>query len=122
MDKLIELLSTKDGTVAAKYFPIIIRDDEVLSKSSFADVKFLYRQRFFNHCMPILEAGFMCDSEVVRQNYLLSLISLLPCVPSSLVLEKVEKVNHNKAFRVNLLDLDISDASESFEFIGYWLT
>ncbi|CAG8494406.1 1527_t:CDS:10 [Paraglomus occultum] len=71
---------------ASKGFGIIIGDDDLLNKQNFAIMSVLYKQRFFNHCLPQLVEGFKSSADEVKHHYLIALSQLLINVPKEVTL------------------------------------
>eukprot|EP00061_Rhincodon_typus_P018621 g47858.t1 len=62
---LIQLLTDPDlGTDAADGFSVLVSDSsDVLNKATHADIRIMYRQRFFTENVPKLVQGFHSASE-----------------------------------------------------------
>ncbi|KAJ3189419.1 mms19 nucleotide excision repair [Gaertneriomyces sp. JEL0708] len=75
------------GADAAAGLGIIIEDppDGTLTKKSFAVVRLLTKQRFFNHCVPRLTEGFQAASPETKQFFLIALSHLLKSAPTQVV-------------------------------------
>lgn len=78
---------------AAEGFGIILSEMEEgpLSKSSYANIKLLNRQRFFNHCMPLLVKGFNDSREATesKHHHLTALSHLLGNIPRPVLLNEL---------------------------------
>ncbi|KAG9304984.1 hypothetical protein G9A89_007387 [Geosiphon pyriformis] len=77
------------GKQASEGFYILINDDDILSKESFANIKLLYKQRFFNYSLPILVNGFKFSNDEVKHHYLFALSHLLCNVPKQVFLSEL---------------------------------
>ncbi|KAI7878974.1 hypothetical protein K492DRAFT_132041 [Lichtheimia hyalospora FSU 10163] len=94
-DKVIGLCSNEYfGGQASQGFDVIIGDDELaLNKASFATVRLLYKQRFFNHCLPKLIDGLQGANDDIKHNYLIALSYMLKNVPKQILLNELPPVS-----------------------------
>ncbi|KAI8388489.1 RNAPII transcription regulator C-terminal-domain-containing protein [Radiomyces spectabilis] len=89
--KIIHLCSNPVlGLQAAKGFDILIGEDPLtLNKATFATINILYKQRFFNFCLPELMGGFRTADEAVKPNYLIALSYMLKHVPKQILFNEL---------------------------------
>ncbi|ORX91539.1 ARM repeat-containing protein [Basidiobolus meristosporus CBS 931.73] len=81
------------GKQVANGFETLIGDNEwVLDKSSFCTVRLLHKQRFFNHCLPMILDGFTNSPEGVKENYLIALSQILVSVPKQVLLSSISSL------------------------------
>ncbi|KAJ3283186.1 mms19 nucleotide excision repair [Borealophlyctis nickersoniae] len=82
------------GRRAADGFGIVVGDspDGVLTKASFAVLRLLYKQKFFNHCVPRLVEGFHAAPNDLKQYYLMVLSHLLRNIPQQILLSELPKL------------------------------
>ncbi|XP_078079207.1 MMS19 nucleotide excision repair protein homolog isoform X2 [Mustelus asterias] len=90
-DKLIELLTDPDlGTATADGFSMLVSDStDVLNKATHADVRIMYRQRFFTENVPKLVQGFHSASEDNKSNYLKALSHVLNSLPKQVLMTEL---------------------------------
>ncbi|XP_067909242.1 MMS19 nucleotide excision repair protein homolog isoform X2 [Heterodontus francisci] len=86
-DKLIELLTDPAlGTEAAGGFSVLVSDStDVLNKATHADIRIMYRQRFFTENVPKLVQGFNSASKDTKSNYLKALSHVLNSLPKQVL-------------------------------------
>ncbi|TPX40124.1 hypothetical protein SeMB42_g04427 [Synchytrium endobioticum] len=80
VSQLISLLDNADlGQMVANHFRTLVKNDAegVLTRDSFANVQLLYKQRLFNHCVPLLVNGFHKTSSDRSYRYLIALLYLM---------------------------------------------
>ncbi|KAF9960367.1 hypothetical protein BGZ72_007172 [Mortierella alpina] len=78
------------GRIAADGFSLVIGEQQdVLTKENFAVLRLLYKQRFFNHCIPVLVKGFENSSDEVRHNFLIALSHVLRNIPKQILLTEL---------------------------------
>ncbi|KAH7056582.1 Dos2-interacting transcription regulator of RNA-Pol-II-domain-containing protein [Linnemannia elongata] len=78
------------GKLAADGFNLVIGEQrDVLTKESFAVLRLLYKQRFFNHCVPVLVKGFESSANEVRHNFLIALSHVLRNIPKQVLLTEL---------------------------------
>nr|XP_057918601.1 MMS19 nucleotide excision repair protein homolog isoform X2 [Doryrhamphus excisus] len=82
-DKLFSLLDDADlGPAAADGFSLLMSDTaDVLTRSCHADVRILYRQRFFSENSSKLVQGFNAAPEEKKPNYLKALSNIVNKLP-----------------------------------------
>ncbi|XP_048406732.2 MMS19 nucleotide excision repair protein homolog [Stegostoma tigrinum] len=90
-DKLIQLLTDPDlGTEAADGFSVLVSDSsDVLNKATHADIRIMYRQRFFTENVPKLVQGFHSASEDNKANYLKALSHVLNSLPKQVLMTEL---------------------------------
>ncbi|MGH0139795.1 UNVERIFIED_CONTAM: hypothetical protein FKN15_070106 [Acipenser sinensis] len=82
-DKLLSLLVDRElGSLAADGFALLMNDStDVLNRACHADVRMMYRQRFFTETAPKLVLGFNCAPEERKSSYLKALSHILNSLP-----------------------------------------
>ena len=74
----------------------MMKQDELgyLTKSSHCQVKFLYKQRFFNECLPKLVNGFHSfkDTTDIQKNFLICLFYLIKHIPKQILVNEAKSV------------------------------
>ncbi|XP_054838282.1 MMS19 nucleotide excision repair protein homolog isoform X2 [Eublepharis macularius] len=90
-DKLLVLLGdTVLGPAAGDGFALLMADSpDVLGKSCHADVRLMFRQRFFTECVPQLVQGFHTASPGVKANYLKGLSHILNHLPKPVLVTEL---------------------------------
>ncbi|RHZ75216.1 hypothetical protein Glove_216g121 [Diversispora epigaea] len=106
---IIELFN--DDTLGKKAssdgFKIIIGDSDLLNKQSFAIIKILYKQRFFDYVMPKLVQGFTESSGDAKHNYLIALSNLLRNIPKQILMSEISPVFPLLVHSLSLPDPDL---------------
>ncbi|XP_055360358.1 MMS19 nucleotide excision repair protein homolog isoform X2 [Betta splendens] len=82
-DKLFSLLDDAElGLMAAEGFSLLMSDsDDVLNRASHADVRIMYRQRFFSENSAKLVEGFNAAPQEKKANYLKALSNIVNKLP-----------------------------------------
>uniref|UniRef100_UPI00398EB686 MMS19 nucleotide excision repair protein homolog isoform X2 n=1 Tax=Pristiophorus japonicus TaxID=55135 RepID=UPI00398EB686 len=90
-DKLMQLLTDPAlGTEAASGFALLVSDSaDVLNKATHADVRIMYRQRFFTENVPKLVQGFHSASQDNKSNYLKALSHVLNSLPKQVLMTEL---------------------------------
>ncbi|XP_067858126.1 MMS19 nucleotide excision repair protein homolog [Heptranchias perlo] len=90
-DKLMELLTDPDlGTEAAGGFSLLVSDStDVLNKATHADIRIMYRQRFFTENVPKLVQGFHSAGKDHKSNYLKALSHVLNSLPKQVLMTEL---------------------------------
>ncbi|KAG8551213.1 hypothetical protein GDO81_004011 [Engystomops pustulosus] len=90
-NKMISLLSNRDlGPLAADLFSLLVSDSsDILNKSSHADIRIMYRQRFFTENVPKLVEGFNAANGDDKPNYLKALSHVLNCLPKQVLITEL---------------------------------
>ncbi|XP_075072020.1 MMS19 nucleotide excision repair protein homolog [Mixophyes fleayi] len=90
-NKMIGLLSDRDlGPMAADLFSLLVSDSpDILNKACHADVRIMFRQRFFTENVPKLVQGFHAAKGDDKPNYLKSLSHVLNCLPKQVLLTEL---------------------------------
>ncbi|XP_064000650.1 MMS19 nucleotide excision repair protein homolog isoform X2 [Pogoniulus pusillus] len=90
-DKLLGLLSDVElGPVAADGFSLLMADSpDVLHKGCHADVRIMFRQRFFTNNVPKLVQGFHGAGPDVKANYLKGLSHVLNHLPKPVLVTEL---------------------------------
>ncbi|CAH1783557.1 unnamed protein product [Owenia fusiformis] len=74
------------GSTSAEGFYVILNEyDDIMLPTMHADVKILYRQRFFQQTLPILMEGFNNTKPEFKQHYLTGLSHLLRFLPKQVL-------------------------------------
>ncbi|KAJ3050197.1 mms19 nucleotide excision repair [Rhizophlyctis rosea] len=94
LDVIHLLAHTGLGRDAGHGFGIIVADleDGTLTKEAFAVTRLLYKQRFFNYCLPLLVDGFHAAAPELKQYYLLALSHLLRNIPQQILLNEIPRL------------------------------
>ncbi|KAH0545058.1 hypothetical protein FGG08_000829 [Glutinoglossum americanum] len=100
------LKDSKHGRQTARAFAILLADDELLSKSNYAVIRLLHKQRLFTYCLPKIADGFQAASAAVKPNYLVALSNILRHVPSVAITPSLDTL---LPLLLQSLDLDDPD-------------
>ncbi|XP_077991989.1 MMS19 nucleotide excision repair protein homolog [Glandiceps talaboti] len=89
--KLVEMFEDSElGQVSADGFYIILDDStDVLNKDMHADIKMMYRQRFFMITLPKVVQGYEKTSADKKPHYLSALSHLLHFIPKQVLLSEL---------------------------------
>ncbi|CAB4400794.1 unnamed protein product [Rhizophagus irregularis] len=99
------------GKRASERFEVLIGESDLLNKQSFAVVKTLHKQRFFNYCMPILAEGFKLSSDEVKHNYLIALSHLLRNIPKQVLLSELPSLITLLIHSLSLPDAELKSST-----------
>ncbi|KAM4703373.1 MMS19 nucleotide excision repair protein homolog [Rhinophrynus dorsalis] len=90
-NKMIDLLSDQlVGPSLADMFSLLVSDSQdILNKSSHADIRIMYRQRFFTENVPKLVQGFNSASGDNKPNYLKALSHVLNSLPKQVLVTEL---------------------------------
>uniref|UniRef100_A0A8C6CB27 MMS19 nucleotide excision repair protein n=1 Tax=Monodon monoceros TaxID=40151 RepID=A0A8C6CB27_MONMO len=90
-DRLVGLLSDPElGPAAADGFSLLMSDcTEVLTRAGHAEVRIMFRQRFFTDNVPALVRGFHAAPRDVKPNYLKGLSHVLNRLPKPVLLPEL---------------------------------
>ncbi|XP_004409524.1 PREDICTED: MMS19 nucleotide excision repair protein homolog isoform X2 [Odobenus rosmarus divergens] len=90
-DRLMGLLSDPElGPAAADGFSLLMSDcTDVLTRAGHAEVRIMFRQRFFTDNVPALVQGFHAASQDVKPNYLKGLSHVLNRLPKPVLLPEL---------------------------------
>ncbi|XP_066457176.1 MMS19 nucleotide excision repair protein homolog [Eleutherodactylus coqui] len=90
-NKMIGLLSDRDlGPLAADMFSLLVSDSpDILNKACHADIRIMFRQRFFTENVPKLVQGFNAANEDNKPNYLKALSHVLNCLPKQVLVTEL---------------------------------
>jgi len=90
-DRLMGLLSDPElGPAAADGFSLLMSDcTDVLTRAGHAEVRIMFRQRFFTDNVPALVQGFHAASRDVKPNYLKGLSHVLNRLPKPVLLPEL---------------------------------
>ncbi|XP_040217149.1 MMS19 nucleotide excision repair protein homolog [Rana temporaria] len=89
--KMIGLLCDGDlGPLAADMFSLLVSESpDILNKACHADIRIMFRQRFFTENVPKLVEGFHSANENNKPNYLKALSHVLNCLPKQVLLTEL---------------------------------
>lgn len=90
-NKLLELLADPElGPLTADGFFLLMTDSpDILNKTTHADVRIMYRQRFFTENVPKLVQGFHLAPEDKKSNYLKALSHVLNSIPKQVLMTEL---------------------------------
>ncbi|ETE68003.1 MMS19 nucleotide excision repair protein-like protein, partial [Ophiophagus hannah] len=90
-DKLLQLLGdTVLGPAVGDGFALLMADStDVLGKSCHAEVRLMFRQRFFTDCVPQLVQNFHTSTPDVKTNYLKGLSHILNHLPKPVLVTEL---------------------------------
>ncbi|KAL7990697.1 hypothetical protein Chor_014127 [Crotalus horridus] len=90
-DKLLQLLGdTVLGPAVGDGFALLMADStDVLGKSCHAEVRLMFRQRFFTDCVPQLVQSFHTSTPDVKPNYLKGLSHILNHLPKPVLVTEL---------------------------------
>jgi DNA repair/transcription protein MET18/MMS19 len=101
---------------ATQSFEIIMKDDDVLSKKSIAKQGILYKQKFYNYCLPIISKGFNESEE--KSHYLTALSHMLRNISNKFLLAELPTLFPMLIFSLQSKDTQLKLATLStFEFM-----
>ncbi|CAG8591106.1 1548_t:CDS:10, partial [Cetraspora pellucida] len=95
------------GKQSAEGIGIIIGENEILSRQGFAIVKILYKQRFFNYCVPIIIERFKSSDDDTKHNYLIALSYLLRNVPKQVLMGDLPSLFPLLIYSLSLADSNL---------------
>ncbi|KAK3603029.1 hypothetical protein CHS0354_037777 [Potamilus streckersoni] len=92
-EKLIKFLADADvGKEASCGFEIIVTEyDDIMTKSLGANVRMMYKQRFFVENIALLTEGFQSSQPEVKSNYLKAVSHLLKGLPVQVLMTELPK-------------------------------
>ncbi|KAG0328198.1 hypothetical protein BGZ99_005864 [Dissophora globulifera] len=107
------------GKIAADGFNLVIGEQQdVLTKETFAIMRLLYKQRFFNYCIPVLVKGFESSADEVRHNFLIALSHVLRNIPKQVLLTELPPLLPMLVHSLSFPDPDLrSSTIETFQII-----
>ncbi|XP_053548548.1 MMS19 nucleotide excision repair protein homolog [Bombina bombina] len=90
-NKMIGLLSHRElGPTAADMFSLLVSDSpDILNKACHADIRIMFRQRFFTENVPKLVEGFHSANEDDKPNYLKALSHVLNSLPKQVLMTEL---------------------------------
>uniref|UniRef100_A0A4W3IDE9 MMS19 nucleotide excision repair protein n=1 Tax=Callorhinchus milii TaxID=7868 RepID=A0A4W3IDE9_CALMI len=90
-DKLLMLLADPElGPEAADGFSLLVSDStDVLNRASHADIRIMYRQRFFTENVPKLVQGFHSAGKDNKSNYLKALSHVMNSLPKQVLMTEL---------------------------------
>ncbi|KAG0005423.1 hypothetical protein BGZ79_004840 [Entomortierella chlamydospora] len=107
------------GKTAADGFKLVIGEQQyVLTKETFAVIRLLYKQRFFNYCIPVLVKGFENSTNEVRHNFLVALSHVLGNIPKQVLLTELPPLIPMLVHSLSFPDPDLKSSTiETFQII-----
>ncbi|KAF9913342.1 hypothetical protein EC991_000104 [Linnemannia zychae] len=107
------------GKIAADGFNLVIGEQrDVLTKESFAVLRLLYKQRFFNYCVPVLVKGFESSADEVRHNFLIALSHVLRNIPKQVLLTELPPLLSMLVHSLSFPDPELKSSTiETFQII-----
>ncbi|KAF9359838.1 hypothetical protein BGX26_011306 [Mortierella sp. AD094] len=107
------------GKIAADGFSLVIGEQQdVLTKETFAVIRLLYKQRFFNYCIPVLVKGFESSANEVRHNFLVALSHVLGNIPKQVLLTELPPLLPMLVHSLSFPDPDLKSSTiETFQII-----
>ncbi|KAF9182984.1 hypothetical protein BGZ51_004321 [Haplosporangium sp. Z 767] len=107
------------GKIAADGFSLVIGEQkDVLTKETFAVLRLLYKQRFFNHCIPVLVKGFENSANEVRHNFLIALSHVLRNIPKQVLLTELPPLLSMLVHSLSFPDPELKSSTiETFQTI-----
>ncbi|XP_063290261.1 MMS19 nucleotide excision repair protein homolog isoform X1 [Pelobates fuscus] len=90
-NKMIDLLSDRElGGSVADMFSLLVSDaPDILNKACHADIRIMFRQRFFTENVPKLVQGFNSANEDDKPNYLKALSHVLNSLPKQVLMTEL---------------------------------
>lgn len=90
-NKMIGLLSDRDlGPLTADMFSLLVSDSpDILNKACHAEIRIMFRQRFFTENVPELVKGFNAANGDDKPNYLKALSHVLNCLPKQVLVTEL---------------------------------
>ncbi|MEE6486177.1 hypothetical protein FKM82_014533 [Ascaphus truei] len=90
-NKVIYLLSDRElGPLAADMFSLLVSDSpDILSRACHADIRIMFRQRFFTENVPKLVEGFNSANKDDKPNYLKALSHVLNSLPKQVLMTEL---------------------------------
>ncbi|KAI8647563.1 RNAPII transcription regulator C-terminal-domain-containing protein [Parasitella parasitica] len=91
IDFLITLIpDSVVGRNASSGFDVLVGDDPLcLNKQCYANISFLYKQKFMNFALPKLLKNFNSSTEDEKLNFLIAIAYLLKNVPRSILIDEL---------------------------------
>uniref|UniRef100_A0A8C5Q3D9 MMS19 nucleotide excision repair protein n=1 Tax=Leptobrachium leishanense TaxID=445787 RepID=A0A8C5Q3D9_9ANUR len=90
-NRMIDLLSDRElGVSVADLFSLLVSDSaDILNKACHADIRIMFRQRFFTENVPKLVQGFHSASRDDKPNYLKALSHVLNSLPKQVLMTEL---------------------------------
>lgn len=95
------------GKQSAEGIGIIINESDILNRQGFANIKFLYKQRLFNYCVPIIIERFKSSDDVTKHNYLMALSHLLRNIPKQVMMGDLPSLFPLLIYSLSSVDPDL---------------
>ncbi|KAF9389130.1 hypothetical protein CPC16_006044 [Podila verticillata] len=107
------------GKIAADGFDLVIGEQrDVLTKETFAVLRLLYKQRFFNYSIPVLVRGFENSTHEVRHNFLIALSHVLRNIPKQVLLTELPPLLPMLVHSLSFPDPELKSSTiETFQII-----
>ncbi|KAF9116754.1 hypothetical protein BGX27_011068 [Mortierella sp. AM989] len=107
------------GKIAADGFNLVIGEQQdALTKETFAVIRLLYKQKFFNYCIPVLVKGFENSADEVRHNFLVALSHVLRNIPKQVLLTELPPLLQMLVHSLTFPDPDLKASTiETFQII-----
>ncbi|KAG0085141.1 hypothetical protein BGZ93_000833, partial [Podila epicladia] len=107
------------GKIAADGFNLVIGEQrDVLTKETFAVLRLLYKQRFFNYSIPVLVRGFENSTHEVRHNFLIALSHVLRNIPKQVLLTELPPLLPMLVHSLSFPDAELKSSTiETFQII-----
>ncbi|KAG0363397.1 hypothetical protein BG005_000651 [Podila minutissima] len=107
------------GKIAADGFNLVIGEQrDVLTKETFAVLRLLYKQRFFNYSIPVLVRGFETSTHEVRHNFLIALSHVLRNIPKQVLLTELPPLLPMLVHSLSFPDPELKSSTiETFQII-----
>ncbi|KAF9334528.1 hypothetical protein BG006_001993 [Podila minutissima] len=107
------------GKIAADGFNLVIGEQrDVLTKETFAVLRLLYKQRFFNYSIPVLVRGFENSTHEVRHNFLIALSHVLRNIPKQVLLTELPPLLPMLVHSLSFPDPELKSSTiETFQII-----
>ncbi|KAG0131695.1 putative DNA repair/transcription protein [Tuber indicum] len=92
-EKVVTLLGDKNyGPIASKGFVVLLGDDEFITKSNYAIIRPLTKQKIFTFCVPKIVEGFRTADSTTKPNYLVALSNILRNMPPTVILPELGRL------------------------------
>ncbi|KAF1813660.1 ARM repeat-containing protein [Eremomyces bilateralis CBS 781.70] len=79
------LLDPEYGRPVARGFATILQSDDFLTKENHCKISPLYRQKAFSLIVPPLTTSFKEESDAIKRNYLVAIMSIVKSLPYSVI-------------------------------------
>jgi DNA repair/transcription protein MET18/MMS19 len=103
--------NTAEGRIAARGFSMLLAPEELLSKSNYAVIRLLHKQRLFNFIMPRLSEKFKSVEAQVKPNYLIAVSGILRHVDSTIIMDTLPTLLPLLLQSLDVADVDVRQAT-----------